>query len=330
MNQPHVGLVGSGGITRAHVPAWLNLGAKVTVFSLEGAEELAAQFGIDVVASLEELLELCDVVDICTPTTSHRDIALAAAGAGKDVVCEKPLGRTAEEGRQIRDAVTLAGTKLYPGHVVRYFPAYVAAKEAVDAGRLGNLAVLRFSRGGAGPTSPWFYDMEKSGGIVMDQMIHDLDQALWLAGPVKTVYAVQNIVPAASGPLPNMSAQVTLTHTSGAISHVLGYWGPPNLPFRTSFRLAGSEGALEHDSGLGTGIDKHLAVSPNVSYLPPAGREESPYLTEIREFAEAFAGVATSRVTVQDGIAAVAIAQAALRSIETGQPETLTSEMVGS
>lgn len=325
MTQLHVGLVGSGGITRAHVPAWQKLGAKITVFSLVGAEALAEQFDLEIAASLEELLEVCDVVDICTPTTSHREITIAAAQAGKNIVCEKPLGRTVADGQAIIDAVNESGVQLYPGHVVRFFPEYAAAKQAVDAGRIGKLAVLRFSRGGGGPQSPWFYDQIASGGIIMDQMIHDLDQARWLAGEVATVYAVQKVVPAASSDeRPRISAQVTLTHTSGAISHIQGVWGPPSMEFRTSFSLAGDKGVLEFDSASDTSMVKNLAVDPTVSYLPPATGKESPYLTEIREFAQAFTGQANSRVTVEDGNIAVAIAEAALRSLASGAPEAPT------
>jgi myo-inositol 2-dehydrogenase/D-chiro-inositol 1-dehydrogenase len=323
MTQLRVGLVGSGGISHVHVPAWLELGAKITVFSLEGAEELAARYGLTVADSLDDLLGAVDVVDICTPTPSHVGIATAAAAAGKDVVCEKPLGRTVAEGTAILDAVRAAGTQLYPGHVVRYFPAYAAAKEAVSKGRVGNLAVLRFNRGGAGPATDWFYDQEQSGGIIMDQMIHDLDQALWLAGDVSSVYAVQN---AASTPANadrpatrNVSAHVTLTHESGAISHIQGVWGPPTMAFRTSFDIAGDAGALHFDSAANTSVVKNLAIEDSASYLPPAGAEESPYLTEIREFAEAFAGRAESRVSLEDGIIAVALAEAALLSVQIGQ-----------
>lgn len=323
MTQLKVGLVGSGGITSVHVPAWLELGAEITVFSLVGAEELAAKYGLSVAESLEELLEIVDIVDICTPTSSHLGIAVAAAAAGKNVVCEKPIGRTEDEGRAILAAVRAAGTQLYPGHVVRYFPAYVAAKKAVDDGRLGALAVLRFSRGGSGPLADWFHDEEQSGGIIMDQMIHDLDQARWLAGEVTSVYAVQNKATTATtedgAPPRIVSAHVTLTHESGAISHIQGVWGPATMKFRTSFDIAGDAGVLSFDSGADTSVLKNIAVDQSVSYLPPVAATESPYLSEIREFAQAFAGQAISRVSLEDGILAVALAQAALTSVRSGQ-----------
>lgn len=323
MNQLRVGLIGAGGITRVHVPAWLELGAHVTVYSQEGADELAQRHGLSVADSLEDLLNSCDIVDICTPTPSHLAFAVAAAQAGKNVVCEKPLGRTAEEGLAILDAVQRAGTQLFPGHVVRYFPAYMAAKEAIDQGRLGALAVLRFYRGGAGPRSDWFYDESISGGIIADQMIHDLDQARWLAGEVTSVYAVQNAKhdpeTSSDGHPRRVSAQVTLTHKSGAISHIQGVWGPPGMVFRTSFEIAGDAGSISHDSRTGASVDKDLPLNADESYLPPSDREESPFLTEIRDFVHAMSGQSTPRVTIEDGIAAVGLADAALDSLRTGK-----------
>ena len=138
MKELKVGLVGSGGITHVHVPAWLALGATVTVYSLEGAEELAAQYGLSVASSLEELLAVSDILDICTPTNSHAPIAMAAIRAGKDIICEKPVGLTVEEARAVLGAARTAGVHLYPAHVVRFFPEYAAARSAIEAGRLGS------------------------------------------------------------------------------------------------------------------------------------------------------------------------------------------------
>jgi predicted dehydrogenase len=75
MNKLKVGLIGAGGITDVHVPAWLALGAKVTVFSATGAERLAQRYGLTVADSLEDAFDAADIVDICTPTTSHSAIA---------------------------------------------------------------------------------------------------------------------------------------------------------------------------------------------------------------------------------------------------------------
>lgn len=319
MSRLRVGMIGAGGVSHSHAPHWVTLGAEVSVYALVGGEELAARYGLTTVGSLDQLLLAADVIDICTPTVTHRDLALAAISAGKSVLCEKPLGRTVEDARAIAAAARAADVQVYPAHVVRFFPEYVAMHEAVEQGKIGKPAVLRFNRGGEGATSDWFYDEAQSGGIILDQMIHDLDQARWTAGEVAAVYAVQN-PPTENGNVPrNVVVHVTLTHLSGAISHIQGIWGPRGMDFRTSFDVSGDAGALRFDSSAGGTVVENLCT-PEVgtSYLPPGSAEESPYLTQLREMADAFLGGPRPRVSLDDGIIAVALAEAAQESIAAG------------
>ena len=316
-----VGIVGAGGISHSHAPHWITVGAEVGVYSEIGAQSLADEFGLTVHPTLESLLAAVDVIDICTPTTSHASVAVTAIEAGKHVLSEKPVGRTTAQAKAIMDAADKAGVQAYPAHVVRFFPEHYALKNAVDRGDIGEPAILRFSRGGEGATSDWFFDDALSGGIILDQMIHDLDQARWIAGEVTRVYATQNPL-TVDGVIPrNVTAHVTLTHASGAISFVQGVWGPKGMQFRTSFDVAGSTGVLHFDSTERGTVDENLtASSAETSYLPPTTAEESPYLTQIREFAAAFEGGPKPRVTIEDGVLAVALAEAARESIATGQP----------
>jgi myo-inositol 2-dehydrogenase/D-chiro-inositol 1-dehydrogenase len=289
------------------------------VYALVGAGELAGRYGLTTVGSLEQLILASDVIDICTPTVTHRELALAAIGAGKSVLCEKPLGRTVEDAKAIAAAARAANVQVYPAHVVRYFPEYVAMHDAVEQGKIGLPAVLRFSRGGEGATSDWFYDEAQSGGIILDQMIHDLDQARWSAGDVVAVYAVQN-PPTVNGDVPrNVVVHVTLTHLSGAVSLIQGIWGPRGMDFRTSFDVAGDAGVLRFDSSaIGTVAENLCTPEVGTSYLPPGSAEESPYLTQLREMAHAFQGGPRPRVSLDDGIVAVALAEAAQESIAKG------------
>lgn len=320
-----VGLIGAGGIAHTHLPAWLKLGVDVVVHSQVDAPELVAQHGGRVVGSLEELLTLSDAVDICTPTATHRDLALAAAEAGKDVVCEKPLALTVADVTTMIDACAAAGVALYPGHVVRYFPAYAAMHAAVEAQTLGALAVQRFQRVGAAPRMSWFHDDTLSGGIVMDQMIHDLDFARWNAGEVTKVYATRTVGdPIRSGPALPVCAQVVLTHRSGAISHVNGVWGHPGVEFRTRFEVVGDQGLLQHDSAEHQMLSfSGFPTTAGSGYRPTVPYAEDPYLSEIREFYRAFRDGIEPRVSALDGRAAVAIAAAANESIRSGAAVTL-------
>ena len=321
----NIGLIGAGGITHVHIPAWLALGARVTVFSLEGAAETAAQYGIDAVDSLDELLAGCDVVDICTPTPTHYRLAERALRAGKHVICEKPISLHKADADALAALAAFVGKQLHPAHVVRYFAEYALAREAVANGQIGEPAILRFSRIGEFPTwSAWFADEAQSGGIVLDQMIHDLDIARWIAGEVTEVYAVKHALSGCE------TAQVVLTHESGALSYVTGVWGAPGTTFATSFSIAGSTGVLKHDSRADASLRFDLGAprAGTHSQRPDTSLGESPYLTELREFLAAIEGGPAPRVSLADATGAVELAVAANASIASGRSVSVVRQVV--
>lgn len=312
-----VGVVGAGGIAAPHLAAWQQLGVQTCVFSLDDATALADAHGAEVLPSLDALLERCDVIDVCTPTFSHREIVLAAAAAGRHVICEKPLSLRRDEAVEMIEACEAAGVQLHPGQVVRYFPEFVAAKRAVVAGRIGVPAVLRLSRRGARPVREWFARPELSGGIIVDQMIHDIDFARWVAGDVEQVLA--RVVGEAPGPTLGLAV---LTHAGGALSHLVGGWGHPDEPFRTEFSLAGSTGLVRHSSADVTSLRWTIpgAEASGGELLPAAALGTSPFMAELEEFLRACAGGPPPRVSAHDSLVALEIALAATESARTGRP----------
>jgi len=322
-----IGLVGAGGIAGCHLPHLARLGAEVVVFSEAGAEELVARHGTGrVVGSLEELLAAVDVVDVITPTPTHTAVVTRALEAGKDVICEKPMARTADDAAALADLAERLGRRLYPAHVVRYFPEYAALHAAVHRGDLGELAVLRFTRSGAYPTrTPWFADVEASGGIVLDQMVHDIDIATWLAGPVVSVSAVSthSAPGAGDGGEPAAAAHVLLTHAGGAVSQVNGFWGPAHLQFTTSFSVTGTAGSLEHSSAAERAVVTDLGAGPSDddgagALVPDTDPLDDPYFLELRELVAALRDGSTPRITAREGAEAVRVANAALEAARTG------------
>lgn len=325
MAELDVALIGAGGIARFHLPAWAALGARVRIYAPDDrAPGLAREFGGTAAGSREEAIAGADVVDVCTPTDTHREIALAALTAGAHVLCEKPLALTAADAGVIASTARAAGLRLYPGHVVRFFPAYARLRELVSAGALGRVAVARFTRTGLYPTwSPWFADPARSGGILVDQMIHDYDIARWLFGDVVRVHAHQRghlTAPAPDGAVAVGTA--VLTHATGAITQVVGVWAPPDTPFRTTFHVAGTEGTAGHDSLASPGlrVTGGGRSGTGAEGIPSGDFGESPYAVQIREFAAAFTGNGPEpRVSARDGVAAVRIAEAAAESARTGR-----------
>lgn len=322
MSELKVGLIGAGGIARAHLPGWKALGADVVIYSEQGTEALIdeCQYGT-AVDSLAELLESCDIIDIVTPTHTHAELATIALKAGKDVVCEKPLALSAADAQQVVDLAQQLGRHLYPAHVVRYFPEYVAMRQAVRAGAIGQVAIARFSRVGSFPDwAEWFADDELSGGVIMDLMIHDLDVARWVNGRVSEVYATIKRVTSQSGD-DIATAQVVLTHANDAISYVRGVWGAPGSEFWSSFHVSGNAGVLHYDSRVKQAATFELVgVQQGEDMLPDSAAVASPYWLELQEFTGAIGGGQPPRVSAEDGIAAVVLAQAAIESARTGKP----------
>ncbi len=326
-----IGIVGTGFMGQTHTTAWAVTQATIAGFlskDEETASSLAAQHQAQVYTDLPSLLDDVDVVDICTPTHLHCDMVLAAAEAGKHVVCEKPLARSIVEGQKMIAACHEAGVKLMVAHVVRFFPEYAQARTQVMNGSIGDTAVLRLTRGSFQPKKAadnWFVDYEKSGGMMLDLMIHDLDYARWVAGEVKTVFAKKISSSHSNAGVDHGLA--ILTHHNGTISHVEGSWAYPPPLFRTRFEIAGSNGLIQFDSTDTAAIKQHLhAISseaiPDVA-LPSSPLSEDPYTTQIKAFYDCLANDTPIPIRGADGLAALQIALAAIESAETGRPVDL-------
>jgi len=328
-----VGIVGAGFMGTTHAAGWAETPAEIIGVTAETQQEssaLAERYHTKVYSSLDAMLPEVDVIDICSPTHLHHEMVLKAVAAGKHIVCEKPLARTRGQAQEMLIACEKAGVQLLVAHVVRFFPEYALAHSAVVEGQIGKPAVIRLHRGSYRPKKPagnWFLDEEKSGGILMDLMIHDYDYARWVAGEVESVSArrVTELHPDA----PIDYGLVILSHRSGALSHIAGAWAYPPPTFRTHLEIAGDRGLIEFDSD-GTAPIQNLIIktggsdAPDVA-LPSSPVSESPYTTQIKEFYAALADGKRARVSATDGLVAVQIAEAALQSAHTGQSVKLES-----
>lgn len=333
-----IGLIGSGFMGAIHAAGWLRLRDAGLPVELVGccsidsttATRLAERQGIALYDDLDALIAASDVIDVCSPTYLHFEHASRAALAGRHVVSEKPLARTAEDAAALVDLCERQGVTLLVGHVVRFFPEYVAAKGIVERGEIGDVAITRLTRCSFKPQADnpasWFHDPALSGGMMLDLMIHDFDYARWVGGEVTRVFAQH--VGAHPGPGGDY-ALVTLRHASGALSHVEGGWAYPKPMFRTALEIAGSDGLIEFPAGRANPVSVYLhqraggdapAIAVPGSPLLP---EDDPYMVEIRHFYDVLTGAAEPRVTARDGLAAVRIALAAIESAESGRPVSL-------
>lgn len=307
-----VGLVGAGRIAASHIDAWQAIGAECVIFSRTRPTALAARHGIEIADHVDALLDRVDVVGILAPTPTHPDFALRAIARGRHVVCEKPLAVNAAEAQRMVEAAATAGVRLFPAHVVRYFSEYERIQREIARGAIGALRTLRLSRSGSGPVAGWFYDEHAGGGLIRDLLIHDIDQALWLAGPVATVQAEQDPPSVDGRSSTPVTATVRLEHTSGVTTRIDGGWLGGDAPFRTTIEAVAAGGVLAYDSAAGSDI-----APPADGYLPPA-TEDHPYRAQIADFAEAIRTGREARVTPADGVAAVAAVDAAYASLAAG------------
>lgn len=195
-----VALVGCGIISEAHLRAYGQHAdrARITVCCdidpERAAQRAALAGGARAVSRLEDLLADPDVdaVEICTPHPLHAAAAVAAARAGKHILCQKPLAKTLAECDAMIDAAREAGVVLFYGETNHTMPPAVEAKRAVEQGRLGQLigvqATYAHWQGGRYLSTAWRYDPDVTGGgQLLDGGIHFVDLMLNVGGPVEAV-----------------------------------------------------------------------------------------------------------------------------------------------
>lgn len=195
------GIIGCGMIANIHVSAIQKI-ESAEVYGvydpvLERAQEFAAKCGCKVYVSIEEMMadKELDIVNICTPSGTHADLAIVAAKAGKHVVVEKPLAISTEEAKSVVCVQKETGVKICVISQLRFSPGVQALRSAVQQGQLGKLIMgslsMRYYRSeeyyqNGGWRGKWATD---GGGALMNQGIHGLDILCYICGPVVSVRA---------------------------------------------------------------------------------------------------------------------------------------------
>jgi myo-inositol 2-dehydrogenase/D-chiro-inositol 1-dehydrogenase/scyllo-inositol 2-dehydrogenase (NAD+) len=156
----------------------------------QGMKELGIETGF---RDYHAALESKDVqgVVITTPTAYHRDIAVAAAKAGKHILCEKPMAMNADECEEMIAAAKKHGVKLQIGFMRRFDRSFQHAKNRIQAGEIGRVVQVKSLTHGPSIPKPWMYDLKKSNGPLAEVNSHDIDILRWFAdSEFKTVYAI--------------------------------------------------------------------------------------------------------------------------------------------
>ncbi len=256
----NVGLIGAGGIANAHMKGYLAIpdAARVTAVAdvvAENAQKRAEQAGgAKVFSDYREMLATADIdaVDICLPHHLHADAIVAAAAAGKHVLCEKPLCLTMEEAKRVRSAVEDSGITLMCAHNQLFLPPVARARALLDEGVLGKTYELRTTDSFFNNFNPenmgWRAHRETSGGgELIDTGYHPTYLLLHLAGsaPVEVVSMVStHRLTHSEG---EDSAQVLVRFADGKVGTIVTSWAYEPAACTERFSIVGEQGSIWSD-----------------------------------------------------------------------------------
>jgi myo-inositol 2-dehydrogenase/D-chiro-inositol 1-dehydrogenase len=317
-------LIGAGRIGKIHArnaAAEPGLTLKYVVDPVvEAAEALAAEAGATV-ADIDQALADPDIagVIIASATDTHLDYCLRAAEAGKAIFCEKPIDLDLARARVAAPA--LASARLLLGFNRRFDPHFQALKAQLDSGVVGRLESLNIIS--HDPAPPPIAYIKVSGGLFRDMAIHDFDTARWLLGepPIEVFAAASCLVDPAIGEAGDVdTARILLRTASGKLcmisnSRRSGYGYDQRIEAFGSGGMARAGNVLE--STVETWTEAGAAADRLQNFF--LDRYAAAYRREMSHFAEVLAGAAPS-VGLNEGLAALALAEAAGESVRTGMP----------
>jgi 1,5-anhydro-D-fructose reductase (1,5-anhydro-D-mannitol-forming) len=303
------------------------------------APGLAAQHGVEAVSSVEALLARPDVdaVVIATPHSLHLPQALAAAAAGKHVFLEKPMALNVAECREMIEACRAAGVLLTVGQITRRLEAPRVARQLIDEGGIGSVRMIQVWRTLAGglpfPAGAWPLDPNE-GGPFLDWGSHGCDIVRWYAGAeAATAFGHSTRYDPTAQVEP--SAMVQFTFANDVMAHIWMSYEVPHavLGGRARYLVVGSEAMLEihaygqvsrsRDDGWETVYQSDDWESPDAAWGYPNRYIREGFARQVQEFGDAIAGGASLTVTGEDGLRAVEMVEAVMRSASSGQSVSL-------
>jgi predicted dehydrogenase len=283
--------------------------------------------------SVDEVLRRgdLDLVLLAVPNYAHRELAVACARAGKNMVCTKPLGRNAAEAKEMLDAAEAAGVMHGYAETEVFSPAVVKAREFIERGSIGQVLTVRSREAHAGPHMPWFWKKELSGGgALLDMGCHCIEAARYFIGkdvPVVEVLACGDRLYHHDRTDAEDSAVLLMRFAGGQLAQAEVSWiARGGLDLRNE--VYGTEGTIFTDvtretpikvfSRPGAGYVVEKAESETGWLFPPVDEAWIyGYAGEMRHFIECVAQGQRPREDFRDGYIVNVILDAAYRSMET-------------
>jgi len=326
----NIGFIGCGGIARHHAGYLSTLRNARVVAAADVVKPAAAAFAGDFGAEhhfddYRAMLDLPQVeaVWVCTPTFQLPAPVIGAAEAGKHVFCEKPMALKLADAKRMAQACDKANVRLTIGFVRRFDKLWGKLKQIIQSNALGRPVIWRFAAGGR-PGPAWFRDVNKGGGPLMDGAVHNYDFALQIFGAVASVQASSLQFDATS--VGADTASVILNFASGDQHTLVWSWGvAAGVPVAGLCDVIGPKGTLQFGM---TAAQAPKSYNPEQqgAFTLKAGngrekvytyRKEDMFFTEDKHVVKSFINGDQPLVTADDGIAALQVAAAVLKSGKT-------------
>lgn len=277
-----------------------------------------------------------DVVDILAPNYLHAPIAIAAAEAGKHVICIKPLATSLADADRMLDAVARAGVRLFYAENVPFIPAVQEARRVVQSGAIGKVFRVKACEGIGEPHSPWHYDPARAGGGAMiDMAVHSIEFCRAFAGaPFASVYAETGTFRWGARTKAEDTAVMTLRFANDVIGQCEDSWSLAGA-MDSRFEVFGTEGRILIDnlhrqpiqvvSGNG-----QSAVPPGWSFPSPMpGAVTDGHVDMLTHFIAAIRSGEPSASEAEVGWNALAVIEAATASVRSGKREQVRTRKAG-
>jgi len=327
----NIGILGCGRIGQVHAASVMRLeGVRVAAVAdafPAAADALASKTGAQVMTADDVISSAgVDAVVIGTPTDTHYDLIHAAARAGKAIFCEKPVDMSADRIRECMKIVDETGVLFLTGFNRRFDPNFAAIQHRIRNGEIGEVEIVTIlSRD---PNPPPISYIKSSGGIFRDMMIHDFDMARFLLGeePVQIFAVGAALVDPEIGKAGDVdTAAVTMKTASGKVCQISNS-RRASYGYDQRVEVHGAKGMLRAENVLENAVE--VATETGYRRAPTLNffleRYDAAYLNEMQHFIDAIGGQAALSPTIEDGLKAQVIADAATESLRTGAPIALT------
>jgi len=314
-----IGIVGAGGVAAIHAAILANdVRVKLqSYFDVDAArsQALATRFGGHAAGSLGQLLQESDAVLVCTPNTTHEEVATQILDAGKHVFCEKPFALNLESATRLRDKVMRSGRLYQVGHNRRFAPVYKVLKEAIEKNELRPLSVHAKMNRGELVNPPWVWNAQLTGGFLYETPVHMFDLMTFFFGKVEWVQVAARAHD--HGELDDFS--ILLSFESGLQATMKTYahasW---HFPFER-FEVYGMHSTYEtfemESISFTTGLESKTTT---YDFSLTGMHEQWGYIEEDRLFVDALEGKSRVPVTAEDGYQVVQLIEACYRSAKDG------------